>query len=134
MSLKIHKNIPDKIPMVPIEDNSRAAKENNSLGKQTRESSEINKDALPSRIPVLDIERENRVSKILSLHSKGLNQEEIALELCVDQSTVSRDLQLIKQEARKQVERYLREDILLEYLRYMAGSNEITRQLGSIEY
>ena len=36
------------------------------------------------------------------------------------------------QEARKQVEKYLREDILLEYLRYMAGSNEITRKLWEI--
>jgi hypothetical protein len=43
-----------------------------------------------------------------------------------------RDLQLIKQEAGKQVEKYLREDILLEYLRYMAGSNEITRKLWEI--
>jgi predicted transcriptional regulator len=81
---------------------------------------------------VLDIERENRLSKVLSLFSKGLSQEEIAFELRVDQSTVSRDLQLIKQEARKQVEKYLREDILLEYLRHMAGSNEITRKLWEI--
>jgi hypothetical protein len=50
----------------------------------------------------------------------------------VDQSTVSRDLQFIKQEARKQVEKYLREDILFEYMRYMAGSNEITRGLWQI--
>jgi len=71
---------------------------------------------------VLDIERENRLSKVISLFSKGLNQEEIALELHIDQSTVSRDLHFIKQEARRQVEKYLREDILLEYLRYMAGS------------
>ncbi|MGB6674609.1 MAG: ECF-type sigma factor [Candidatus Nitrosopolaris sp.] len=78
---------------------------------------------------MLDIERENRLSKVISLFSKGLNQEEIAHELHVDQSTVSRDLQFIKQEARKQVEKYLREDILLEYLRYMAGSSEVTRKL-----
>ncbi|MBV9667913.1 MAG: hypothetical protein JO327_07255 [Nitrososphaeraceae archaeon] len=32
----------------------------------------------------------------------------------------------------KQVEKYLREDILLEYLRYMVGSNEITRKLWEI--
>jgi hypothetical protein len=66
------------------------------------------------------------------LYSKGLNQEEIAHELHVDQSTISRDLHFIKLEARKQVEKYLREDILFEYLRYMAGSNEITRKLWEI--
>lgn len=66
------------------------------------------------------------------MYSKGLNQEEIAHELHVDQSTISRDLHFIKHEARKQVEKYLREDILFEYLRYMAGSNEITRKLWEI--
>src|SRR5712692_10258424 len=78
-------------------------------------------------IAVLDIERENRLSKVISLYSKGLNQEEIAHELHIDQSTVSRDLQFIKQESKKQIEKYLREDFLFEYARYMAGSNEITR-------
>src|SRR5262245_3330612 len=66
-------------------------------------------------------ERENR----LSLYSKGLNKEEIARELHVDQSTVSRDLQYIKHETRIKIEKYLRDDILFEYVRYMAGSNEI---------
>ena len=50
----------------------------------------------------------------------------------VDQSTVSRDLQFIKQEAKKKIEKYLNEDILFEYLRYIAGSNEVTRKLWEI--
>lgn len=81
---------------------------------------------------VLDIEKENRLSRIISLYSKGLTQEEIAQELNVDQSTVSRDLQFIKQEAKKKIEKYLNEDILFEYLRYIAGSNEVTRELWEI--
>jgi DNA topoisomerase VI subunit B len=60
------------------------------------------------------------------------NQEEIGQELHVAQSTVSRDLHFIKHEARKQIERSLREDILFEYMRYMAGSNEVTRKLWQI--
>lgn len=83
-------------------------------------------------LPVLDIDKENRLSRIISLHSKGLTQEEIAQELDVDQSTVSRDLQFIKQEAKKKIEKYLNEDILFEYLRYIAGSNEVTRKLWEI--
>jgi DNA-binding NarL/FixJ family response regulator len=71
----------------------------------------------------IDIEKENRLSKIISLFSKGLTQSEIAQELNVDQSTISRDLQLLKQEAKKKIEKYLNEDILFEYLRYIAGSN-----------
>jgi DNA-binding NarL/FixJ family response regulator len=47
-------------------------------------------------LPVLDIEKENRLSRIISLYSKGLTQAEIAQELGIDQSTVSRDLQFIR--------------------------------------
>jgi hypothetical protein len=83
-------------------------------------------------VSVINIKRENRLSGIISLYSKGLNQTEKASELGIDQSTVSRDLQFIKQEAKKKIEKYLNEDILFEYLRYMAGSNEVTRQLWDI--
>ena len=66
------------------------------------------------------------------MHSKGLNQEEIAEELYINQSTVCRDIQYIKHEAKIKIEKYLRDDILFEYVRYMAGSNEITRHLWEI--
>ena len=87
---------------------------------------------LPSKIEVIDIEKQNRLSKVILLHSKGLNQEEIAEELYIDQSTVCRDIQYIKHEAKIKIEKYLRDDILFEYVRYMAGSNEITRHLWEI--
>ena len=83
-------------------------------------------------VSVLNIERENRLSRIISLYSKGLIQTEIASEIGIDQSTVSRELQFIKQEAKKKIEKYLNEDILFEYLRYMAGSNEVTRHLWEL--
>ena len=67
-----------------------------------------------SKIAVIDIEKENRFSMVISLYSKGLNQEETAQELHVDQSTVSRDLQYIKHEARIKIEKYLRDDILFD--------------------
>ena len=50
----------------------------------------------------------------------------------VDQSTVFFNLQFIKQEAKKKIEKYLNEDILFEYLRYIAGSNEVTRELWGL--
>ena len=85
-----------------------------------------------SQIAVIDIERENRLSRVISLYDKGLNQEEVAQELHVDQSTVSRDLQYIKHETKIKMEKYLRKAVLFEYVRYMAGSNEITRHLWEI--
>lgn len=47
-------------------------------------------------------------------------------------SNIRRDLQCIKHEAKIKIEKYLREDVLFNYLRYMAGSNEMTRQLWEI--
>lgn len=83
-------------------------------------------------LPNIDVEKENRLSKIISLYSRGQTQSEIAKELGVDQSTISRDFQLLKQEAKRNIEKYLKEDILMEYLRYIAGSNEVTRKLWEI--
>jgi predicted transcriptional regulator len=90
------------------------------------------KPAQLENLPNVDIEKENRLSKIISLYSRGRTQSEIAKELGVDQSTISRDLQLLKQEAKRNIEKYLNEDILMEYLRYIAGSNEVTRKLWEI--
>ena len=77
----------------------------------------------------LDIQNENRLSKILSLHVMGLSQVEIASELKVNQSTVSRDLQYIKQESRRRIDKYLREDVPFEYERYLATFDEISKKL-----
>jgi hypothetical protein len=101
-----------------------------TLPKMTNGINTNNSDI--QNLHVLNIEKENRLSKVISLYSKGQSQAEIAQELNVDQSTVSRDLQFIKQEAKKKIEKYLNEDILFEYLRYIAGSNEVTRKLWEI--
>jgi transcriptional regulator with XRE-family HTH domain len=70
--------------------------------------------------------------KKISLHSKGLTQSEIAQKMGVNQSTISRDLQYLQQEAKKSIWKYLNEDILFEYLRYIVGNNEISKKLWEI--
>ena len=132
MSTTLHKNTPPKVITCLKNKNNRYAA--NSLTDHKSSQNEPIKEnmSVTSKIGVIDIGRENRLSKVISLHSKGLNQEEIAQELHVDQSTVSRDLQYIKHEAKIKIEKYLRDDILFEYVRYMAGSNEITRHLWEI--
>ena len=131
MSTTLHKNTPPKVITCLKNKNNRYAA-NSSTDKSSQNEPIKENMSVTSKIAVIDIERENRLSKVISLYSKGLNQEEIARELHVDQSTVSRDLQYIKHEARIKIEMYLREDILFEYVRYMAGSNEITRHLWEI--
>ena len=130
MSLTMHKNNQAKIVTLPKKYSPTKC---NSVYNPKNSSNNLDiKGNKASNIVVEDTARENRLSKIISLYSKGLNQEEIAQELHIDQSTVSRNLQFIKQEARKQIEKYLHEDVLFEYIRYMSGSNEITKQLWEI--
>lgn len=91
-SLTMYKNDQAKIVAVPkkyslAKCNSIYNSKNSSINQDIKENK-------ASNFVIEDIARENRLSKIISLYSKGLNQEEVAEELCINQSTVSRDLQL----------------------------------------
>ncbi len=121
MSTKMHKNSQMKVPQNSVID----------VSKGIINSDTNNENCVPG-ISELDIDKENRLSKIISLYSKGFSQDEIAARLGVNQSTVSRDLQLIKQQARSQIDKYLRKDILFEYTRYLTGSNEVIKELWAV--
>jgi predicted transcriptional regulator len=128
MSLTVHKK--RSVKMIPSPDEQGLLLDNSEGASPSPISIERANDINTStRKQLGNIERENRLSAVLRLHSRGLNQEQIAQELHIDQSTVSRDLHLVQQESKKYVEKYMREDILLEYLRYLVGSNELTRTL-----
>jgi transcriptional regulator len=79
-----------------------------------------------------DIEHENRLAQVLTLHSKGYLQSEIAKLLNVNQSTVSRDLNEIGNRSRKTLDLYIREQIPNEFQIYISGVNEITKNLWEI--
>jgi hypothetical protein len=121
MNTSLHKNTEKKIQQNVTKTNDEAAK------MDINNANEDNNDNFLSSS--FDIERENRLSKILSLHVMGLSQAEIANELKVNQSTVSRDLQYIKQESRRRIDKYLREDVPFEYERYFATFDEISKKL-----
>jgi transcriptional regulator len=102
--------------------------------KSENSSNQTNKELTTNLLQptVLDVEKENRLAKIILLCSKGLPQSEIAKKLGVDQSIVSRDLQFIKQQAKREMEKYLNDGILFEYLRYIAVSDEVSAKLWEI--
>jgi hypothetical protein len=79
-----------------------------------------------------DFEQENRRAKVLALHSKGFTQLEIAENLNVDQSTISRDLHQLREESRKYIERRVTKDIPFEYNHHISGLNQITKMLWDI--
>lgn len=127
MSTSLHKNSKIKRRQIVTKINYPADKIN--ISSNANDHNNENDNSLSSNC---DIERENRLSRVLSLHSMGLSQDEIARRMEVDQSTVSRDLQYIKQESRKRIDKHLREDVPFQHDRYLAGFYEIAKKLWHI--
>jgi predicted transcriptional regulator len=76
-------------------------------------------------------EREIRRSRVIGLHSRSLTQVEIAKELDVDQSTISKDLRYIKDEARNKIIEF-KDNLSFEFLECLAEISEIKRELWKI--
>lgn len=79
-----------------------------------------------------DAEYQDRLAKVLMLHSKGYSQSEIARKLNVNQSTVSRDLAEIRTKARNSIDLYVKEEIPNEFQIYISGLNQIIKNLWDI--
>lgn len=82
--------------------------------------------------PDTKIGRQERRAKVLTLHSKGYSQSEIANLLSINQSTVSRDLDDGRKKARNTLDLYISEEIPNEFQIYISGLNEITKSLWEI--
>lgn len=80
----------------------------------------------------LDFNYQNRLVQIISLFSKGLTQQEISLKLGIHQSTVSRDLRYLREDARNQIWEYMNKEILFEYMRYIVSNNDTSERLWKI--
>lgn len=74
-------------------------------------------------------EHQDRLTRVLTLHSKGYSQSEIAGKLNINQSTVSRDLAEIKKKARSSLDLYVKEEIPNEFQLYISGLNQIIKNL-----
>jgi hypothetical protein len=81
MGSTMHKCTPSKIVTGLMNNSSTAI---SSMDKSNQNASIKENMPATSKIAVIDIERENRLTKVISLYSKGLSQEEIAQELHVD--------------------------------------------------
>lgn len=77
-------------------------------------------------------EVEVRQAKVIALHSKGLNQSEIAAKLGVDQSTVSRDLKELRKQSRKVIERRVVKNAWFEFYRWDAGLDEVMKKAWEV--
>ena len=62
-----------------------------------------------------------RRAKVLELSSQGYTQLEIATQLQVDEPTISRDVQYLRQKAQKNLQKHIHEVVPEEYQKCMAG-------------
>ena len=76
MSTTMHKNVP--INVVTYQKKNRPVV-NDSTDYKSSQNAKIkeNISSAASKIAVIDIEKQNRFSKVISLYSKGLNQEKV---------------------------------------------------------
>ena len=78
-----------------------------------------------------DLEQENRRARVISLHSRGLTQSEIAQHVNVTQQKVSADLKYIREVSRKVIENAARNASFV-YANYFALMNQIKKELWEI--
>jgi predicted transcriptional regulator len=73
-----------------------------------------------------------RRSKVLELNSQGYSQPEIARILQTSQPTVNRDLSIIRQQARKNLQKHISEKLPEEYQRCITGLNQVLKTCWNI--
>ena len=69
-----------------------------------------------------------RREMIQSLASKGHSEREIATKLQISQPTVHRDLSILKQKAKRNISKYIDEELPNEFHNYLLGLNLILQQ------
>jgi ECF sigma factor len=74
-----------------------------------------------------NLELEWRRSKVLELNSQGYSQPETAKILQVSLGTVNRDLSIIRQQARKNMQEHLTKRLPDEYNRCLTGLNQVLK-------
>jgi IS30 family transposase len=68
-----------------------------------------------------------RRNKVQQLLVRGYSQWDIADELQIDQSTVSRDIQCLRQQAHENLQKHVQEKLPEEYQRCLTGLNQVLK-------
>lgn len=80
----------------------------------------------------LTLEKSWRRSKVLELNSQGYSQPEIARILQISLGTVNRDLSILRQQARDNLQKHIQEKLPQEYQRCLTGLNQVLKTCWSI--
>jgi predicted transcriptional regulator len=75
-----------------------------------------------------------RRRQVFELSSKGQSQIEIAKTLQISESTISRDLDFLRQQSKHNIKRYIDEQLPEEYEKCLVGLNAITKEAWNTAY
>ena len=68
-----------------------------------------------------------RRNKVQQLLVKGYSQWDVAEELQIDQSTVSRDIQYLRHQAQQNLQKHIQQKLPEEYQRCLTGMNQVLK-------
>jgi predicted transcriptional regulator len=68
-----------------------------------------------------------RRNKVQQLLVKGYSQWDVAEELQIDQSTVSRDIQYLRHQAQENLQKHIQQKLPEEYQRCLTGMNQVLK-------
>jgi predicted transcriptional regulator len=68
-----------------------------------------------------------RRNKVQQLLVRGYSQWDVAEELQIDQSTVSRDVQYLRQNAQANLQKHIQQKLPEEYQRCLTGMNQVLK-------
>jgi predicted transcriptional regulator len=70
---------------------------------------------------------DRRRNKVQQLLVRGYSQWDVAEELQIDQSTVSRDIQYLRQQAQENLQKHIQQKLPEEYQRCLTGMNQVLK-------
>src|SRR5918995_5047214 len=73
-----------------------------------------------------------RRNMVVSYLAKGWSQQDIAKELKIHPSTISLDVQFLKEKSKKDLETHLSDRLPFEYARAMEGINNVLKRVSEI--
>ena len=73
-----------------------------------------------------------RRKHVFELSSKGLNQVEIARKLQLHESTISRDLEFIREQSKENIRKYIEERLPEEYEKCLVGLTAIQKEAWNV--
>ena len=68
-----------------------------------------------------------RRNKVQQLLVRGYSQWDVAEELQIDQSTVSRDVQYLRHQAQENLQKHIQQKLPEEYQRCLTGMNQVLK-------